>query len=186
MRAISYKPSVASFADFDIGAEELPIVSFVGDDEEWTTNEKAIEDALGGKGVELNRRVEEGFWVVHDDDRPVLANRWLLVWQRLSSGQPSKRAPWFLQLSGIVVTGGFSWASDGLPQNVVLASETVSPPPFNPRELRFRKAFDKVLRSPVFSDLRDNDVPGEAWHFHRQQKTRQFWSAVKQEYLSAV
>ncbi|ESZ20979.1 phospholipase D family protein [Mesorhizobium sp. L48C026A00] len=95
LRVGSFKPSVTSFAEFDTEAPSLPIVTFIRGDEDWIVNERAVESATGAVGPVAHRRVEEGVWVLHKDDRPVLRNRWVLEWQMLASGRQASGAPGF-------------------------------------------------------------------------------------------
>ena len=181
LRGSSYRPSVASFGDFDPDAPILPVVTWVARDDDWTTNEDAVEAVIGVRGPVAERRVDDGLWIRHPDDGRFIANQWVLVWRKLASGRLSKTAPWFTQLSDVVVKGGFSWA-DGVPQDVLLASERLYPPPFDPREPGFRAALSEALKDPQFAALLEDDSPDEAWYLPRGTLMRKLWRAVKDIY----
>lgn len=180
LRTIAFKPSLASFADFDADAHSLPLVTWIHDESGWKTNEDAVAVVTGVGGPEAQRRVDEGLWIRHPDDAKALAGKWVLVWRKLSN-RPGK-AIHFLQMSSVFVKGGFSW-SDGEPQDVLLGAELKVPPPFDPNEPRFRSAMAKVLANPEFANLLNDDAKDEAWYAPRVPLMRRFWQKTKHVYL---
>ena len=134
------------------------------------------------RGHVAKRRAENGLGITHADDGKALQNRWVLFWRKLRSGKASSAKPWFVQMSAVVVEGGFQWVGDHNPQLLLLASETRSPPPFDTGEQRFRSAFGKVLDYTKFKDLRADEASGELWYRPRKKMTQEFWKAVKEEY----
>ena len=181
LRSTSYKPSAASFANFDPDASNLPLITY---DVEggWVVNEDAVEAAIEVKGPVAKRRVLKGLWITNPEDGQILADKWVFVWRRLANGRPGKGAPWFVQTSKVVVKGGFSWSPDA-PQDVLLASERVYPPPFDPQEAGFRSAMREALMYPAFASLREDGLPEQPWFGPRTAITRRFWSVVKDIYL---
>jgi hypothetical protein len=91
-------------------------------------------------------------------------------------------APFFIQMSDIVVEGGFSW-SGGEPQDVILAAERLYPPPFDPNEEKFKRIFSEVITKTEFKSLLDDDAPDKPWYGPREAITRQFWLQLKEAYL---
>ena len=181
LRKTAFKPSLASFADFDPDAPSLPLVTWVNSEGDWDTNEDAVAAVIGDRGPIAHRRVDDGLWIRHPDDAKALAGQWVLVWRKLASGRPGKAIS-FLQMSTVVVEGGFSW-SDGEPQTVLLGTELKAPPPFDPTEPRFRSAMAEVLADPEFAELLADDAEDEPWYAPRERLMRRFWRETKRAYL---
>ena len=182
LRKTAFKPSLASFSDFDADAPSLPLITWIDTDSGWNTNEDAVAAVIGARGPVARRRVDEGLWIRHPNDVKALAGRWVLVWRKLSNNRPGK-AIYFLQMSSVFVRDGFSW-SDGELQDVLLGAELQVPPPFDPDEPRFRSAMATVLADPEFASLLEDDAEAEAWYAPRVPLMRHFWKETKRVYLA--
>ncbi len=178
LRMISFPPPLASFADFDPTAKRLPVLTWIGSDK-WTVNPAALEAAIGSSDAAASLRVQRGIQVAHGNDDTALKDRWVLCWRQLSSTLPSKRKPWFIRLSNIIVRGGFCYTGDPTPHDVVLAAERPSPQPFDPGDDRFYSAFSQVLGRDEFVRLRDEEDDELGWFHSREPLLPSFWAAVK-------
>ncbi|WP_156460870.1 phospholipase D family protein [Sphingomonas sp. Leaf339] len=177
------KPPLLSFADFDPTMDNLPVVTWVNTGQTWTAHVSAVEDQIGVTGLDAERRVDEGLWIRNEADGSFLCGRWVLFWTKTAKGQLSKRgSPWFTRMSNKVVAGGFSWDSDGEPQDVLLSEENPTPAPFDATERRFVKAFSSTVSESRFRSLLDNDNPSEPWYQPRLDIMRNFWVEVHKRY----
>lgn len=179
LRRSSFLPSLASFAHFDPDAVDLPAFTWVSNEDDWTVNEEALA-ATGLVGDEAERRVNNGLWIRHPDDAPVLSNRWVLVVTKLKNGGIGRR-PWFIQMSDVFVPNGFCW-SDGEPQDILLSADRTYPRPFDQQEPRFVGALRKVLARNEFAGLLDDDVANQTWYVPRHEMSRRLWKALRSEY----
>lgn len=179
------KPTLPSFANFDVGAPNLPFVTWVAPNESWTVNEDAVEAAAGIKGSVAERRVDDGLVIQHADDAELLKNKWVLVWRQTAAGAANKREkPWFSRMSDVLVRNGFTWDGERKPDDVLLAAENTPPLPFDPAESRFADALRVVLEQPRFADLKKGDEKGQAWYVPRAHLIAPFWRALREQYLS--
>ena len=175
------KPSLGSFADFDVDAETLPLVTWI-DDSTWTVNEHEVLKQLGHFDDQAKERVDAGIGISDPVDGDVLKERWVLCWMKGARAMTMKSTPWFAETSATIVRNGFSYDHDGKPSDVVLAPEKGSPRPFDPSEKRFVAALRETLREPALKWLHEDEKEGEGWFAARQPLLRQFWAQLKQVY----
>lgn len=185
--AARQKPTLPSFADFDVNAPDLPFVTWVGQSESWAMNAEVVEKAAGIEGEVAERRVDEGLAIQHDDDVELLKNKWVLAWRQTAAGMAVKRGyPWFSRMSDVFVRGGFTWIGKDEADDVLLAAETPPPLPFDPAEPRFAAALRKILEQPRFAVLRQGDQKGQAWYLQRADLIAPFWQALREQYLAGA
>lgn len=178
------KPTLPSFADYNVDRHDLPFVFWVGTDASWSVNKEAVKDAAGVVGDVAERRVDDGIWIRHAKDAKLLMGKWVLVWEQTASGRIStRRPPWFARMSHAFVPGGFSWDGSDQPQDVLLAEEAPSQPPFDTSEPRFRAALSEALRQPGFEELWLPDEDSVSWFAPKSHVLPAFWQAVRQCYL---
>lgn len=175
------KPSLESFAEFDVNAETLPLVTWI-DDSTWTVNEHEVRKQLGHFDALAKQRVDAGIGISHPDDYDVLKERWVLCWTKGARAWTMKRKPWFAETSATIVRNGFSYDHNGEAFDVMLAPERDSEQPFDPSEARFVAALQETLRDPAFQQLHKDEKEGEGWFAARQPLLRQFWAQLKQVY----
>lgn len=160
-------------------AVDLPAFTWVSNEDDWTVDAQALA-AKGLVGDEAERRVDNGLWIRHPDDAVHLSNRWVLVVNKLKTGEIGRR-PWFIQMSDVFVPGGFRW-SDGEPQDVLLSADRTYPQPFDQQDPRFVGALGAVLARDEFARLLDDDVANQTWYAPRHDLTRRLWKALRAEY----
>ncbi len=175
------KPTLESFADFDVGTSTLPLVTWI-DGSTWTVNDREVADQLGHFDEAVKDRVDAGIGVNHPDDEPILKDRWVLCWRSGERSGTMKGMPWFAETSGTVVRNAFSYDHDGRMSDVVLAPERGAQQPFDPNEPRFLAALRKTLRDPTFKRLHDDENDGEGWFAARQPLLRLFWTRLRRSY----
>ncbi|MGI4732472.1 MAG: phospholipase D family protein [Janthinobacterium lividum] len=175
------KPSLESFADFDVDADTLPLVTWI-DDSTWTVNEHEVRKQLGHFDALAKQRVDAGIGISDPVDESVLKERWVLCWMKGARARTMKDVPWFAETSATIVRNGFSYDHDGKPSDVMLAPESDSAQPFDPGEKRFVAALRETLRNSAFQRLHEDEKEGEGWFAARQPLLRQFWAQLKQVY----
>ncbi len=175
------KPSLESFAGFDVDAETLPLVTWI-DDSTWTVNEHEVRAQLGHFDALAKERVDAGIGISRPDDASLLKERWVLCWTKGARARTMKGTPWFAETSSTIVRDGFSYDHDGQARDVMLAPERGSEQPFDPSEARFVAALRETLRHTAFQQLHEDEKEGEGWFAARQPLLRQFWAHLKQAY----
>lgn len=182
LRTLS-RPPLASFASFDPSSDRVPLVVWVNDAAEWTTDTEAVFDQTGIGSEQAEARVGEGLTIEDASDVRVAAKRWVMFWTKRADGRPAKRPrPWLTLMSDVVVRGGFAWVGSDESHDVLLAAETPPDPPFDTADPSFLAAFDAVISRRAFALLLEDDVPGVGWYAPREPLIRKFWTAVKEEY----
>lgn len=179
------KPTLPSFADFDVNAPDLPFVTWVARSESWTVNAKTVEAAAGITGEVAERRVDDGLAIQHGDDAELLKNNWVLAWEQAApNALPNDQSPWFSRMSDVFVRGGFTWDGEEEADDVLLAAENPPPVPFDPADERFVAALTKVLEQARFAKLRKGDKKGRAWYVQQTELLAPFWRELRKQYLA--
>lgn len=179
------KPTLRSFADFDVNAPDLPFVTWTGHSENWTVNAEVLEAAAGIRGAVAKRRVDDGLEIQHPDDAEFLKNNWVLAWQQAAANSlPDNEIPWFSRMSDVFVRGGFTWDGEEEANDVLLAAENPPPMPFDPADDRFAAALRKVLEQSRFAKLRKGDKKGQTWYAQQKELIAPFWQELRKQYLA--
>jgi hypothetical protein len=179
------KPTLPSFADFDPEQDDVPLVTWWEDDEEWHVIEDSVVSQLGSYSDDLWKRIDLGLLTLGElDEQALVSGRWALVYKRNRNEMPSRSIRWnpYWFFSGPLLRE--AWAYDATPDvkgNVVIQAELPPPQPFNTTEPRFRRAFFEVLKRPKYSLLRADEE--EDWFTKsRLDLMRPFWRDVKVAY----
>lgn len=175
------KPMLISFADFDVDAPTLPLVTWI-DGSTWTVNDQEVAKQLGHFDDLVKERVNAGIGLTHPDDEVSLKERWVLCWLDGAYARTMKGTPWFAETSRTIVRNAFSFDHDGKLSDVVLAPEKGSEQPFDPGEPRFVAALRETLRDPAFQRLHEDNSDGEGWFAAREPLIRPFWRQLKKAY----
>jgi hypothetical protein len=174
------RPTAASFAEFDIDAEELPFIVW------WhEVKDKFNNEALFGNEVpdDVVRDLTDGSYPIEDDEERniLLPGRWLLWWYRKQNGLPGRNGYSWTRL-GRIIHKAHRYSHQRRWNDLVLNEPGTAPEPFDCREAKFRAAFEATISRPEFSELRVGDYEG-SYLLPRQELMRSLWRATKETYL---
>jgi hypothetical protein len=176
----SVRPSLVSFADFDVKAGTLPFIAWWVSPADFVWCEENLKKQLGPINKEIKQRLENSIEIGAEEDKKVLRpGIWILFWERTASGLPSKRSnPYWFKV-GRVVHKAFAYKSNKREKvDIMLPAEQGSPPPFEITEVRFRQAFYDLLKIDKYEYLRGGGDEN-SWYAPRQQLIHQFWRDLK-------
>jgi hypothetical protein len=97
------KPTIASFAEFEVGASTLPLVGWY-EYGSWKTNVEAFRKALGRYDPSVESLISDGVDVPPGEEKCIRRGRWVLKWRRLASGRAGGRPGlYWAWLSGTII-----------------------------------------------------------------------------------
>jgi hypothetical protein len=175
------KPTLPTFASFNVTAPILPIVTWVNN-VTWENCPDSIEQQLGRYDKTIERQIDGGLEPEHPDDEAIMRDRWVLCWVRGKDGFPRKRSNlWWLRLSNQVVKKAFRYAGERKRRDVVLGEDPMPPVPFDVNEVKFVDALREVLAQDEYKPLREDGYEG-AWFKPRAAVMAKLWTDVKAIY----
>lgn len=179
------KPSLTSFADFEVNAPNLPLIWWYGD-EEWVNNPKLTQDSPPAESDLLKRRIDDGIFVEGKQDREALTpGTWVLSFRRTQRGLPDTQIHLSWINVGRILENASQYQGEQDWRPVALSAERPVNPPFPIAEVRFRNSFRNVISRDEFSQLRTDEYE-EAWFTTaRLDLMRKFWQALRDAYLAA-
>ena len=184
-RRQSWKPSLSSFADFDVRSLELPLISWWSPTGKLTVNAKSVRKQTGLEDQAAHDAIEDSVEVNNAEERERLSRGTsILWWRRNADGLPSKTAGLHWFRCGTLIGNAFKYEGDGTWRDTVLNDLDGGPVPFDSDEEGLVEAFRQVMSQPRFKALRDDDsLPYSA---SKIELMRQFWHDLKDAYLETT
>lgn len=175
------KPSLRSFADFDVSASNLPLIDWFGD-KDWDINPKFSEGKTKAALDYLEEQIDDGIIIEGPEDNKVLTpGRWVLWFKRTSKGQPSRQVNLLWACYGPILEDACKYTWERKFRPVALKTDNPGPEPF-PITKEFQDLFVKVILRDEFKQLRTDDYDG-AWFIpERVRLIKKFWKTLHSEY----
>jgi len=129
------KPSLLSFADFDVDQENIPLLYWVAKSE-WEHNGDAIKKQLGADDDQTQKLIDESLEVERFDRDAMRAGTWIVVWEVKQNGLPKRQPAPYWFFTSRLVERAFRYKGERIYRDAVLKADNPPAVPFNLREPR--------------------------------------------------
>ena len=175
------KPSLGSFADFNVNALRAPLIDWIGNSE-WEINPQYAKGKSKAAVDYLKDQIDDGIEIEGPEDYKVLTpGTWVLCFRRTSKGQPYRRSGYSWVCLGRTLDDAFKYTGERQLRSVALAADYPGTEPF-PITKRFQDLFVRVILRAEFEQLRTDKYDGAWFTADRLELMRSFWATLHSEF----